>query len=135
MAGSRWLAGQSAFWGLDIGPNPTDRAKNGTKINLLVEGQGGPLAVQTAPANWHDSVCLEDLLNSIVVELPDAEQHLCLDKGYDNPTARSTLQATDYVPHVAAIRPDTGPPRVGRRKKRRGSRLYHLEQVDCLARI
>lgn len=77
------------------------------------------MAVQTAPANWHDSVCLEDLLNSIVVELPQQEQHLCLDKGYDNPTARETLQQSDYVPHIATIRPNTQPRRPGRRKARR----------------
>jgi putative transposase len=64
-------------------------------------------------------VCLEDLLNSVVVELPDEEQHLCLDKGYDNPTARETLQQTDYLPHIAAIRPDTKPRQPGRRKPRR----------------
>jgi putative transposase len=119
MAGGRRGSGESAFWGLDVGPNPTDRAKNGTKTNLLVEGQGGPLAVQTAPANWHDSVCLEDLLNSTVVERPAEEQHLCLDKGYDNPTARETLKETDYVPHIATIRPQTQPRRPGRRKARR----------------
>ena len=113
------FARQSAFWGADIGPNPTDRAKNGTKTNLLVEGQGGPLAIQTAPANWHDSVCLEDLLNSLVVELPQQEQHLCLDKGYDNPTARETVHEFDYVPHIRTIREDTQPRRPGRRKPRR----------------
>lgn len=113
------FAGQGAFWGADIGPNPTDRAKNGTKTNLLVEAEGGPLAVQTAPANWHDSVCLEDLLNSLVVELPATEQHLCLDKGYDNPTSRKTLAQTDYVTHIRPIREETKPRRPGRRKPRR----------------
>ncbi len=48
--------------------------------------QVGALAVMTARANWHDAVCMEDLLNSVVTERPDTEQHLCLDKGYDNPT-------------------------------------------------
>ena len=119
MASGGRFAGQSAFWGADIGPNPTDRAKNGTKTNLLVEAEGGPLAVQTAPANWHDSVCLEDLLNSLVVELPATEQHLCLDKGYDNPTARETLAQTDYVAHIRPIREETRPRRPGRRKPRR----------------
>ena len=84
MASRRWVARQSAFCGEDIGPNPTDRAKNGTKTNLLVEGQGGPLAVSTAPANWHDATCLEDALYSIVVPRPDEDEHLLLAKGYDN---------------------------------------------------
>lgn len=44
-----------ARWGGDaIGPNPTDRAKNGTKRSLLVDAGGGPLAVVVAPANVHN---------------------------------------------------------------------------------
>jgi putative transposase len=62
----------------------------------------------TAPANWHDAVCLEDLLNAIVTERPaDQDEHLCLDKGYDNPTGRKTTTAFGYVPHIRAIRGET----------------------------
>jgi putative transposase len=34
-----------------VGPNPTDRAKNGVKRSLLVEADGGPLAIVVAGAN------------------------------------------------------------------------------------
>jgi putative transposase len=34
-----------------VGPNPTDRGKNGVKRSLLVEQDGGPLAVGIAGAN------------------------------------------------------------------------------------
>ena len=30
-------------------------------------------------------------------------QHLCLDKGYDNPTGHAVIGATDYTPHVRRI--------------------------------
>lgn len=73
----------------------------------------------TAPANWHDTVCLEDLLYSIVVERPDTEQHLCLDKGYDNPTGHQTVDEFEYTPHICAIRDETRKRRPGRRKSRR----------------
>lgn len=119
VASGRWLAGQSAFGGADVGPNPTDRGKNGTKTNLLVEGQGGPLGVSTAPAHWHDSVCLEDLLYSIVVERPEEEEHLLLDKGYDNPTGHQTAAEFGYIAHIRPIRAETRPRRPGRRKARR----------------
>lgn len=72
-----------------------------------------------APANWHDSRCLEDLLYSTVVERPDSEQHLCLDKGYDTPTAREAVEQFEYVPHISPIRKPTQPRRPGRRKPRR----------------
>lgn len=36
------MLGKARMGGDDIGPNPTDRAKNGTKKSLLVEEKGGP---------------------------------------------------------------------------------------------
>lgn len=119
MASRRRFAGQGAFWGGDVGPNPTDRAKNGTKTNLLVDGQGGPLGVMTAPANWHDAKCLEDVLSAIVVERPDLEEHLLLDKGYDNPSGRAAAEALGYTPHIRPICKETRQRGPGRRKPRR----------------
>ena len=73
--------------GDQIGPNPTDRAKNGTKKSLLTDGAGGTLSIVIAPANVNDHKLLEETLDSIVVERPKAScakpQHLCLDKDYD----------------------------------------------------
>jgi putative transposase len=44
---------------------------------------------------------------AIVVERsrPTAEhpQHLCLDKGYDNPTGHETVAAYQYTPHIRRI--------------------------------
>jgi putative transposase len=119
VAGRGRLAREGAVRGLDVGPNPTDRAKNGTKTNILVEGQGGPLAALIAPANRNDAKCLEDLLNSIVVERPEEDEHLLLDKGYDNPAGRTTAAAHDYIPHIQAIREETRKRQPGRRKPRR----------------
>lgn len=75
--------------------------------------------MQTAPANWPDAYCLEDVLNSIVVERSGEDEHLLLDKGYDNPTGRETAAAFDYTPHIQAIRPHTRKRLPGRRKPRR----------------
>ena len=90
MAGGR-RHGQGTFWGDLIGPNPTDRGKAGTKRSLLVDGEGGPLSIVVAGANVHDAKLLEATLDAIVVERPqpteEEPQHLCLDKGYDNPSA------------------------------------------------
>ena len=86
MAGGRRGHGQGTFGGDLIGPNPTDRGKAGSKRNLLVEGQGGPLSIVVAGANAHDATLLDETLEAIVVERPqlteDDPQHLCLDKGY-----------------------------------------------------
>ena len=41
-----------------------------------------------------------------MIERPDPEeftQHLCLDKGYDNPTGKAACKAAGYVPHIRRI--------------------------------
>lgn len=90
-----------------MGPNPTDRGKNGVKRSVLVEGDGGPLALVVAGANVHDTKLLAATLEAIVVERPQpteaAPQHLCLDKGYDNPTGRAAAAQQGYVPHIRRI--------------------------------
>jgi len=107
VAGGRRRHGQGAFWGDLIGPNPTDRAKNGVKRSLLVEADGGPLAVVVAGANVHDTKLLAATLDAIVVNRPepteDSPQHLCLDKGYDNPTGEQAVEDHQYQPHIRRI--------------------------------
>jgi putative transposase len=90
-----------------IGANPTDRGKNGTKKSLLVEAAGGPLAVVIAPANRHETKLLAATLEAIVVERPapseEQPQHLCLDKGYDNPSGEAAVAEHNYVGHIRRI--------------------------------
>lgn len=90
MASRGWRYGQGPFGGDAIGRNPTDRGKRGAKRSLLVEADGGPLSVVVAGANVHDTKLLRATLDAVVVERPtptsERPQHLCLDKGYDNPT-------------------------------------------------
>jgi putative transposase len=77
------------------------------KRSVLVEADGGPLAVVIAGANVHDTKLLSATLDAIVVERPapteEAPQHLCLDKGYDNPTGRQAAEEHDYQPHIRRI--------------------------------
>src|SRR5438552_16077554 len=91
-----------------VGPNPTDRAKAGTKKSLLVEGDGGPLGVVIAGANEVDHFLLEDTLLSVIVERPAPEQigpeHLCLDAGYDNETGHSVPAKYAYTAHIRPAR-------------------------------
>ena len=107
MAGGRRRYGQGAFWGDQIGPNPTDRAKAGVKRSLLVEADGGPLSVVIAGANVPDFKLLDATLDAIVIERPlpteEAPQHLCLDKGYDKEPAREVVERYSYAPHIRKI--------------------------------
>ena len=92
--------------GAETGPNPTDRAKSGTKRCLLTDGRGVPLAVTVAGANRHDMKMTEATLDSIVIErpepTPEEPQHLCLDKGFDYDAVREAVEARHYIEHIRA---------------------------------
>ena len=107
MAGGRRGDGQGPFWGDLVGPNPTDRGKNGVKRSLLVEADGGPLSVVVAGANVRDDKLLAATLDAVVLErsepTEEAPHHLCLDKGYDIRPTRELVQERGYVAHVRRI--------------------------------
>jgi putative transposase len=60
-----------------------------------------------AGANVHDANLLRATLEAVVVKRPRPtarrRQHLCLDKGYDNPSGRQAAKACRYVPHIRRI--------------------------------
>jgi len=100
------VMGKSRFSGAKRGPNPTDRAKPGTKKHIVVEQHGGPLGVVIAAANVNDHKLLEATIDAIVIDRPDHEttvEHLCLDKAYDNKTGDGVCQAAGYVAHIRRI--------------------------------
>jgi putative transposase len=90
--------------GKKTGPNPTDRAKSGTKRSLLVEGSGVPVGLAVAGANRNDFKLLAETLQSIPVPRPEplahAPQHLCLDKGYDFEEVRALTAGLGFIAHI-----------------------------------
>jgi putative transposase len=86
------------------GPNPTDRAKSGTKRSILVDGKGVPLGVSVDGANRHDMKMTKATLQSIVIYRPEPtirlKQHMCLDKGYDFPEVYELLEEYGYTIHI-----------------------------------
>jgi putative transposase len=64
-------------------------------------------------ANVHDCKLLEATIGAIVVERPEptagAIQHLCLDKGYDNPTGRLAAAVGGHTPHIRRIGEENRP--------------------------
>ncbi len=91
-----------ATWWAATGP-----WEKGVKRSLVVEATGGPLGATIAGANVHDTKLLATTLEAIVVDRPpptaERPQHLCLDKGYDNPTGHETVAAYQYTPHIRRI--------------------------------
>lgn len=73
---------------------------------MIVDGDGGPPGVVVAGANVHDTKLLQATIEAIVVQRPDPElneQHLCLDKGFDNPTGHAAAEGAHYLPHIRRI--------------------------------
>jgi putative transposase len=57
-----------------------------------------------APANRHDSLVLQDILEAVVVQPPaNVEQHLCLDKAFDGKPSEATAEVFSYTPHIRRI--------------------------------
>ena len=113
-----------------MGPNPTDRGKKGVKRSVLTDGDGGPLAVVIDGANRHDTMLLQRTLEAVIIEPPNPvtklKQHLCLDKGYDNPTGHAAAEVFSYVPHIRRI----GEEKIdGRGRKRRQARRWVVERT------
>jgi putative transposase len=91
--------------GSATGPNPTDRAKCGTKRHLLIDGNGAPLGLHLTGANRHDMKGLAALLDQgLIVPRPKPtrrkRQHLCLDKAYDYAEIDQLVAAHGDVGHI-----------------------------------
>jgi putative transposase len=59
-----------------------------------------------AGANVHDTRMLAQAIADRIVGRPepkDGPQHLCLDKGYDNPTGKTAATEAGYVAHIRRI--------------------------------
>lgn len=83
-----------------------------------------------AGANVHDTKLLKATLEAVVVERPEptveAPQHLCLDKGYDNPTGWQATLEESYEPHIRRI----GEEKFDERgRKRRPARRWVVERT------
>lgn len=100
--------------GEQTGPNPTDRAKCGTKRHLLIDGNGAPLGIHLSGAHRHDMKGLQALLQSgLMAPRPQPTkrhpQHLCLDKGYDFEEIDRLLERMGYIAHIKRVGEDDTP--------------------------
>lgn len=86
--------------GKGTGPNPTDRAKRGGQIHILVDQRGAPLSVDVFGANHNEKWHIAALICSILIHRPTHTQHLCLDKGYDSWEVHIEVKQLGYIPHI-----------------------------------
>ena len=112
-----WRSGRERAWkscsvraacgGTKTGPNPTDRAKRGSKRHLICDGRGVPLAIRLTGANRHDSqeaLPLVDAIPPLQRERGRPRQRpdcVVADRGYDAGTVRQGLRHRAIRPLVA----------------------------------
>jgi putative transposase len=98
---------------------------------VIVDQDGGPLEATIAGANVHFTKLLKTTIEAIVVERPKPTatkpQHLCLDKGYDNPTGRQVAADHKYTPHIRRMSEDTKSAR--KKSKRHKPRRWVVERT------
>jgi len=96
------------FWGVDTGPNPTDRAKKGTKHHLIVDGGGIPLNATVTAANRNDVTQLVPLVAGIKLAVAGADgedrmpARVLGDRAYRSAKHHAVLRWLGTEPVVAA---------------------------------
>lgn len=96
------------------GPNPTDRAKRGSKRHLICDGQGVPLAVRLTGANRNDSQEALALVDAVPPLQGKRGRPRCRpvsvlgDRGYDAAAIRHGLRARHILPLLAMRRTKIG---------------------------
>jgi len=93
--------------GKKTGPNPTDRAKAGSKHQIITDAQGIPLATLLTSANTNDVTQLIPLVEAIppVRGKPgrprQRPESVYGDRGFDSEPHRRTLRARGITPRIA----------------------------------
>jgi len=98
---------RAVLGGAQTGPNPTDRAKLGSKRHLICDGRGVPLAIQLTGANRNDTQQALALVDAIpplqgVQGRPRHRPDFVLgDRGYDAEAIRQGLRTRHILPLLA----------------------------------
>jgi len=92
---------------VQVGPNPTDRGKPGSKHHLVGDGQGIPLAALLSAANVNEGTLLARLVDAIPpIKRPGGgrrkrPQKLHADKAYASRANRRALRQRHILPRIA----------------------------------
>ena len=74
-----------------------DRGKRGIKRSTMVDSNGIPLGVLSAPANRHDSPLLAPTLEAVEARGPSEPASVHLDRAYQSKVTRRLLEERELV--------------------------------------
>ena len=97
-----------------LGPNPTDRGRNGSKVSLLTDSKGTPLCAVLHKANKNDALTLKHTLDTFTRKVSSHANFssLLADKGYDASYCRTACEQHNLTPCIPKRRtPDFFPGR------------------------
>jgi transposase len=112
--GHRLLFHSCRWGGPKTGPNPTDRARPGSKHHIATDANGTPVAAILTGANVHDVTQLLPLIDIIppIRGLPghplQKPQTIYADRGYDSEPHRHAIRERGIVPMIAKRRTENG---------------------------
>ena len=93
--------------GNEVGKNPTDKGKAGTKRHVVSDPRGIPLCVMLSAANVHDSMVFEELIDAIEpIKRPRGRprkrpKKLHADKAYDDKKCKGALRRRGIKSRIA----------------------------------
>ena len=96
-----------------------------------MDAKGGILSVTVQGANTPDCKMLAQTVAELIVGRPEpgaGPQHICLDKGYDNPSGRTAAQEAGYVTHIRKIGEE---PATEAQKKKHPARRWVVERAGA----
>jgi IS5 family transposase len=98
-------AGQA--WGDQVGANPVDRGKPGSKLHLVCDGGGLPLTAAVTAANVNDTIMFQAVLEDVPpIRTPSGRRRtrpgkVHADKAYDSGANRAYLRRRGIRPRIA----------------------------------
>jgi transposase len=90
-----------------VGANPVDRGKPGSKLHLVCDGGGLPLAAVVTAANVADTTMFAAVLDDVPpIRTPTGRRRrrpakVHADKGYDSAASRAWLRRHGIIPRIA----------------------------------
>lgn len=116
--------------GSEVGKSPVDRGRPASKLHLVCDGRGVPLAVLLSAANEHDrqhAIAAVDAIPKLRRGKRDRPNMLLADRGYDAEHIRASLRERGIEPRI----PSKRRPGEGRSRDPQARERWRIERTNA----